>query len=88
MDIKHYTYEDFVFFSLSFFGLQNLVSQTLENKKAEHINIKKNIDTMNQCTSLDLSDRARFFRILYRRFYKKDHITKDKLISDMLQYCS
>ena len=88
MEIKHYTYEDFVFFSLSFFGLQSLVFETLKNKNLEEINIKKINDLMSECSTLDLSDRARFFRILYRRFYKKNRITKDKLITDMLQYCS
>lgn len=88
MDINNYTYQDFLFFSLSFFGLQGVVKNTLPHHTDDNLNISKNNNVMDECNRLDLSDRARFFRILYRKFYKRNNITRDKLITDMLRYCA
>jgi hypothetical protein len=88
MDIHNYTYKDFLFFSLTFFGLQSVVKKTLPLHKEDDLNMTKITNVMEQCNALDLSDRARYFRLLYRKFYKRNQISRDKLITDMLHYCA
>jgi hypothetical protein len=53
----------------------------------DELYIKHVLDVMNECNEMDLSDRAKHFRFLYKRFCIKNKLNKDQLISDMLNYC-
>lgn len=88
MNIQQYTYEDFLVYSLSYFGLSPIVekkAKEMAHNDQEQVQKMKHI--MDDCSRLDFSDRARFFRVLYRKFYVRNRLNKDKLLGDMLSYC-
>jgi hypothetical protein len=88
MNTYKYTYDDFLVYSLSYFGLSGIVEKKLiTSTMKDELYIKHVLDVMNECNEMDLSDRAKHFRFLYKRFCIKNKLNKDQLISDMLNYC-
>ena len=88
MNIQHYTYEDFLIYSLSYFGLSTVVEKKArEANVSDQEQVQKMVHIMDNCSRMDLSDRARFFRVLYKKFYVRNRVNKDKLLTDMLSYC-
>lgn len=88
MNTFNYTYDDFLVYSLSYFGLSGIVEKKLiTNTIKDELYIKHALDVMHECNEMDLSDRAKHFRLLYKRFCVKNKLNKDQLISDMLNYC-
>lgn len=88
MNIQHYTYEDFLVYSLSYFGLSSVVERKArEGRNANQPEVQKLVHIMDDCSRMDLSDRARFFKALYKKFYIRQRVNRDKLITDMLSYC-
>jgi hypothetical protein len=89
MEIIHYTYDDFLIYSLSYFGLSSIVEKKIESHTLfKEVDLPHALLIIEDCKNMDLFDRAETFRKLYRRFYKKRVVTKDKLITDMLSYCA
>lgn len=85
MHLKHYTYEHFLVYSLSYFGLSNVVERRVQAQPSQDTN--EILDVIRDCNGKDLSERAKTFRTLYRRFCRSSQNSRDKLINDMLSYC-
>lgn len=81
MNIQHYTYEDFLVYSLSYFGLSSVVERKArEGRNANQLEVQKLVHIMDDCSRMDLSDRARFFKALYKKFFLILHkLTSKKL---------
>jgi len=88
MKINNYSYDDFIVYSLSYFGLAGIVEKKIKTSSQDVENIQHTLMVMEDCNKMDLSDKAKNFRILYRHFCLKNKINKDKLISDMLSFCA
>ncbi|MBL7765476.1 MAG: hypothetical protein JNJ58_05250 [Chitinophagaceae bacterium] len=87
MKTEHYTYEDFLVFSLGYLGLSSYVVNKIAlkshpQKKEDHLKI------LAMCDELDGNDRAKHFRFLYRRFLRQENKNRDQLLNDMLEFCA
>lgn len=85
MHLKHYTYDHFLVYSLSYFGLGQVVERRC--KEQPRGNLNEMLEVISDCHERDLSERAKTFRTLYRRFCKASAVSREKLINDMLSYC-
>jgi hypothetical protein len=73
---------------LSYFGLSGIVEKKLITSTIkDELYIKHALNVMKDCNEMDLSERAKHFIYLYKRFCVKNKLNKDQLITDMLSYC-
>ncbi len=88
MKISNYSYNDFIIYSLSYFGLSEIVVKTMKSNNLDELAYQHTIDVIMDCNNLDLSDKAKNFRLLYKHFCLNKRINKDQLIADMLTFCA